>query len=164
MGTCPSIGTSFSRGQGGCRGEIAPIVSAGPTNFRSAEGPTNFRSAEGPTNMHDVAAGGVAGRSLGADCPGAVDASDESDSDDGGDSTAVALPAPPRPTPHMVADHQVAHIPFRSWCPACVRGRTRKSCHYDRKWPDDVQLPVVSIDYCSSVRMANPAAMGCCRP
>ena len=49
--------------------------------------------------MHDAAAGGVAGRSLGADGPGAVDASDEPDSDDGEDTTAVALPAPSRPTP-----------------------------------------------------------------
>ena len=92
----------------------------GPTNFRSAEGPTNFGSAEEPTNMHDEAAGEVAGRSLGADGPGAVDASDESDSDDSEDTTAVALPAPPRPTPHMVADHQVAHMSFRSWFPTCV--------------------------------------------
>ena len=36
---------------------------------------------------------------------------------------ARALPAPPQPTPEMVASHNVSHIPFRSWCAHCVRGR-----------------------------------------
>ena len=101
----------------------------------------------GPTNLQDAAAGGVAGRSLGAEGPGAVAESDGSDSDEGEETTAVALPAPPRPTPQMVADHQVAHVPFRSWCPACVRGRARGSCHFGRNGADDAQLPVIGVDY-----------------
>ena len=32
---------------------------------------------------------------------------------------ARALPAPPQPTPEMVASHNVSHIPFRSWCAHC---------------------------------------------
>ena len=42
---------------------------------------------------------------------------------------ARALPAPPQPTPEMVASHNVSHIPFRSWCSHCVRGRGRSFYH-----------------------------------
>ena len=38
---------------------------------------------------------------------------------------ARALPAPPQPTPEMVASHNVSHIPFRSWCAHCVRHKEK---------------------------------------
>ena len=61
---------------------------------------------------------------------------------------ARALPAPPQPTPEMVASHNVSHIPFRSWCAHCVRGRGKS--FYHRKVSheaDDPSRPVVSLDY-----------------
>ena len=42
---------------------------------------------------------------------------------------ARALPAPPQPTPEMLASHNVSHIPFRSWCAHCVRGRGKSFYH-----------------------------------
>ena len=48
----------------------------------------------------------------------------------------------------MVASHNVSHIPFRSWCAHCVRGRGKS--FYHRKVAheaDDPSRPVVSPDY-----------------
>ena len=61
---------------------------------------------------------------------------------------ARALPAPPRSTTEMVASHNVSHIPFRSWCSHCVRGRGKS--YYHKKVSheaDDPSRPVVSLDY-----------------
>ena len=42
--------------------------------------------------------------------------------------------------------HAATHLPFRSWCEACVRGRGR--CSPRRRLPaDDTKKPVVQIDY-----------------
>ena len=61
---------------------------------------------------------------------------------------ARALPAPPQPTPEMVASHNVSHIPFRSWCSHCVRGRGRSFYHKKVSHEaDDPSRPVVSLDY-----------------
>ena len=60
---------------------------------------------------------------------------------------ARALPAPPQPTPEMVASHNVSHIPFRSWCSHCVRGRGRSFYHKKVSHEaDDPSRPVVSLD------------------
>ena len=48
----------------------------------------------------------------------------------------------------MVASHNVSHIPFRSWCAHCVRGRGKS--FYRRKVShkaDDPSRPVISLDY-----------------
>ena len=55
------------------------------------------------------------------------------------------LRAPPVPTPQMVAEHEVTHIPYRSWCPACVAGRGRSYSHHHEG--RDSTVPVISADY-----------------
>ena len=40
---------------------------------------------------------------------------------------AKSISAPNRPTPDQ--SHNISHIPFRSWCPHCVRGRGRSHQH-----------------------------------
>ena len=59
------------------------------------------------------------------------------------------LPCPVLPTKAEVDAHNVTHLPFRSWCSACVRGRG-KSVGHRRIGADvkaDEQLPTISIDY-----------------
>ncbi|CAE7551092.1 unnamed protein product [Symbiodinium sp. CCMP2592] len=65
----------------------------------------------------------------------------------GGEEAQRAKPlrAPPVPTPQMVAEHEVTHIPYRSWCPACVAGRGRAYSHHHEG--RDSTVPVVSADY-----------------
>ena len=35
----------------------------------------------------------------------------------------------PRPSKREIEEHMVTHIPFRSWCPHCVRGKARAKYH-----------------------------------
>ena len=36
---------------------------------------------------------------------------------------------PGAPTPKEVEDHNVTHLPFRSWCPRCVSGKAQDRPH-----------------------------------
>ena len=44
-------------------------------------------------------------------------------------TTSKSLYSPPRPTQEMIDAHMVSHLPFRTWCQACVRGRGRSIQH-----------------------------------
>ena len=61
---------------------------------------------------------------------------------------AKPLPIPAKPTPEMIAAHEVSHLPFRSCCSHSVRGRGKSFQHrrvqHDQ---DDEAYPVVSLDY-----------------
>ena len=37
-----------------------------------------------------------------------------------------AAPDPGRPTPSMIAEHDLTHIPYRTWCECCVRGKAKR--------------------------------------
>lgn len=65
-----------------------------------------------------------------------------------GGQPAKPLKAPAKPTAEMIAMHEISHIPFRAWCPHCVRGRGKSFQHrrVDHS-QDDKDHPVVSIDY-----------------
>ena len=56
---------------------------------------------------------------------------------------AKALPRPNEPTEQQRAQHNLTHLPYRSWCEHCVRakGKERQS-----KRNTDRQ-PVIQIDY-----------------
>ena len=57
-----------------------------------------------------------------------------------------SMSAPVKPTERMVEDHNVSHIPFRSWCAHCVRGRA-KSIGHVRQDKQEEQIPTISMDY-----------------
>ena len=58
------------------------------------------------------------------------------------------VPAPILPSKAEVESHNVSHLPFRSWCSACVRGRGLSLCHrnVDTKMKEAAQIPIVSVD------------------
>ena len=59
---------------------------------------------------------------------------------------SVAMSAPVQPTKKMIEYHEVSHIPFRSWCAACVRGRAKSAGHRTKK--DRVtDVTTFSVDY-----------------
>ena len=62
------------------------------------------------------------------------------------ETSSKALRAPIRPTQQMIDDHCVSHLPFRSWCPACVRGRAKSVPHVEVQKGDE-QIPTISCDY-----------------
>ncbi|CAE6971968.1 unnamed protein product [Symbiodinium sp. CCMP2592] len=59
--------------------------------------------------------------------------------------SAQPLARPDRPTPEMIAAHEVSHVPYRSWCRACVAGRGRAYQH--KASGQESTVPVISMDY-----------------
>ena len=53
---------------------------------------------------------------------------------------------PGDPTAEEREDHCVTHIPYRSWCPVCVKAKGRESAHHSIPGERSCK-PVVSFDY-----------------
>jgi hypothetical protein len=70
----------------------------------------------------------------------------EQHGDEGEEAESRPLRAPMRPTAEMVEAHAVSHLPFRSWCSFCVRGRGQSIPHHGIQKSDE-QLPTISVDY-----------------
>ena len=78
---------------------------------------------------------------------------DESNEDEDGEENEEEAVLPKRaldpcaPTAAEVEAHQATHLPFRSWCTHCVRGRRDNLPH--RRIPgDDREIPEISMEYC----------------
>ena len=55
---------------------------------------------------------------------------------------------PGDPTPEERAQHELTHLPFRSWCRFCVMGRGRQEGHFRRsKKESSDNMPEISLDY-----------------
>ena len=55
------------------------------------------------------------------------------------------LRGPVKPTKLEIEEHQHNHIPFRSWCPHCMRGKSKASGH--RSSTQIREKAIVSLDY-----------------
>ena len=66
-----------------------------------------------------------------------VEVSSSGDDDDEVDEGRVpgSLTSPEGPSNQERETHNLTHIPFRSWCEHCVKGRARKRAH-KRRNPD----------------------------
>ena len=53
--------------------------------------------------------------------------------------------SPNEPTQEEVDEHCVTHLPYRSWCPVCVKARGREEPH--KKGTKKGEKPIVSMDY-----------------
>lgn len=57
------------------------------------------------------------------------------------------LEDPRAPGAEEAAEHAITHVPYRSWCEHCVRGRGRSMAH--RRQEDKTRtMPEVHVDYC----------------
>ena len=54
---------------------------------------------------------------------------------------------PGAPTEAEVEKHNVTHLPFRSWCPACVEGKARDKHHKKREYQHNKEIPEIVFDY-----------------
>ena len=52
-----------------------------------------------------------------------------------------------RPSREEVDRHNVTHLPYRSWCPHCVRGKAKRRAHKKRMRKERGGIPVISLDY-----------------
>jgi len=62
----------------------------------------------------------------------------------------IRLPRNPAdPLPEEREKHWKTHLPYRSWCPVCVKARGREDQHRARKTKDEDGITEVAMDYCS---------------
>ena len=54
--------------------------------------------------------------------------------------------APTKPSKEEVDDHMLTHLPFRSWCPHCVRGKSKGKPHRKGKG-EEKEIPTLALDY-----------------
>ena len=55
---------------------------------------------------------------------------------------------PGAPTQREMEEHNITHLPFRSWCPHCVAGKAQDRPHRMRKEDQmDKQVPEIVFDY-----------------
>ena len=57
---------------------------------------------------------------------------------------------PGEPSESERSMHELTHIPFRSWCPHCVRGRGKSNPHSSKPVSEGGtdKMPTIEIDYC----------------
>ena len=67
---------------------------------------------------------------------------------------ARGLTAPAQPTQQEIAEHELTHLPFRSWCPTCVANKGRADNHPKQK----SKMPVVQFDFCYFKTAGEPTA------
>ena len=60
---------------------------------------------------------------------------------------AIPMRKPDEPTAKEKAMHDVSHVPYRSWCLDCVRGRGVESPHRANEQRDEDTTTLVSSDY-----------------
>ena len=83
--------------------------------------------------------------------PERVDEFGQTDADEDVVQEADELNDVPAPVLHSKAEveaHNGSHLPFRSWCSACVRGELSLGHRkVDTKTEEAEQIPTVSVDY-----------------
>ena len=59
------------------------------------------------------------------------------------------LPEPHLPSAKEVAEHNLTHLPYRSWCPICVAAAGREDAHRRGAMDEEGEMvcPTVGYDY-----------------
>ena len=67
-----------------------------------------------------------------------------------GDEALVrpGIVAPYSPRQPEIDRHNLTHLPFRSWCPICVKAKGKATGHRSLESHHDAGVPVISVDYC----------------
>ena len=81
------------------------------------------------------------------ECP--VATTHEGDAEEFGSLKPKTLPTPYTPSKQERLEHELTHVPFRSWCPHCVGGKAVAMGHYGRRSEveDERRIPVIGLDY-----------------
>ena len=75
---------------------------------------------------------------------------DDNHDHDARSTSSEAVPArianaPKKPSQAEVDTHMTTHLPFRSWCPHCVRGKSKGKPHARNMAAKEI--PTISVDY-----------------
>ena len=65
---------------------------------------------------------------------------------------AVGVKTPSTPSAADVAEHNLTHAHFRSWCPTCVAAKGTSDPHFRQPAQDDRAMSTVCADYCFMCR------------
>ena len=57
------------------------------------------------------------------------------------------LMEPHLPSRQEVMEHDLTHVPYRSWCADCVRGKSVSQAHHMVKNKEDSATPLIGVDY-----------------
>ena len=57
------------------------------------------------------------------------------------------MSSPSPPSRQEMLEHNISHMPFRSWCPHCVAGKAKANKHVHSGGLEASETPVVSMDY-----------------
>ena len=60
---------------------------------------------------------------------------------------AKVAPLPQPPSRQEALEHSCTHVPFRSWCAHCVRGKAKGGKHMMSGASAEADTPVVAFDY-----------------
>ena len=106
---------------------------------------------EGAEEEQQLAPLEVGGAGASGDAPAAAPAGDEGGEVERVEDAVVPPPAPSpcSPTRAEREAHEATHLPYRSWCEECVRGRANNPQHR-RRAPgaeEEHRLPEVHLDY-----------------
>ena len=65
------------------------------------------------------------------------------------ESAPIAVASSPKePTQQERDEHEATHLPYRSWCKHCVRGRGCREAHKQLQADKSHAVPHVSMDCC----------------
>ena len=56
---------------------------------------------------------------------------------------ARGIPQPTQPTKQEMAEHALTHMPYRSWCPICVKAKGKQDAYKQQQ----SNQPVIQIDF-----------------
>ena len=57
------------------------------------------------------------------------------------------LTSPNPPSKQERLEHEISHLPYRTWCPHCVRGKARCNDHKTRDDDEDRNVPTIGLEY-----------------
>ena len=63
------------------------------------------------------------------------------------DDMIKSMADPRKPTQKEVEAHEITHLPYRNWCPVCVKAKG-KDLDHRRDVRENRGLPEFSFDYC----------------
>ena len=69
------------------------------------------------------------------------------DETEAGKRETTRLPTPYKPSQDEVDDHDLSHLPYRSWCKHCIRGRGKETSHF-KQGEEDRTVPEFHMDFC----------------
>jgi hypothetical protein len=58
-----------------------------------------------------------------------------------------AVRDPGSPTEEMIKEHDLTHLPYRSWCPQCIQGKAPDDAHRKTDKDEKCIIPQVVFDY-----------------